>query len=76
MFLNTKQIVENNDKDICVYVKHVTQKNFPYINDCTLYSWHNGKRIWEVNNGTDFSSIPKDGDICKFCGREILIIEE
>ena len=76
MYLNPRQIVENNDEDICIYARHITERTFPYTSDWTLYSWHNAERMWITNRGNNFSNIPKDGDICKICGREILIVDD
>ena len=76
MYLNPKQIRENNDKDICIYTKRVSVKDFPYVNDWMFTVWHNGKRSYKINRYNNFDNLPKDGDRCEICGREILIVDE
>ena len=46
-----------------------------YKSSWRMYSYHDGKCIFPWLNWDGFSDMPKDGDKCKYCGREILIVE-
>ena len=76
MYLNPKLIKENNDKDICIYTHHVDERLFPYPSYHIMSVWHEGNHqfIWSSEDGWD--AMPKDGQICKICGREIIIAKD
>lgn len=73
MHLNPKFIKENDDEDICIYVLNIEERNFMYKSSWMMYCYHEGERQFPWTNSSGFDDMPKDGDICKFYGREIII---
>lgn len=67
-------ISKNDDPDICLYSLQVHSRGFPYPADGLMYTYHNGEyfALWHSRDGWD--KIPRTGDTCPICNREILII--
>lgn len=76
MWVNPKTLRENSDEDICLYHLRIDERMPMYQSFWAMYSWHSNKEMcmWTNNNG--FLDEPKDGNICKYCGREILIVNK
>lgn len=74
MWINPKAMRENDDTDICLYSLRIDERAPMYQSFWAMYSWHNGKEecMWTSMGG--FEGKPQDGDKCKYCGREILIV--
>lgn len=75
MIVNPKIIRENNDSDVCIYVRDVSERNFLYQSYWSFFAYHNGKMQLMWNNSNGFHDMPRDGDKCNICGREILIVD-
>ena len=67
MMPNPKEVIENSDPDICIQIRHITARQFPYPSDHMIRVYHNGREKIKNYTGRD-SEEPKDGDICPECG--------
>lgn len=75
MMPNPKEVIENSNPDICIQIRHITARQFPYPSDHMIRVYHNGREIIKNYTGR-YSEEPKDGDICPECGREIIVFDE
>ncbi len=75
MIPNPKEVRENNDPDICIHIRHIWARQFPYPSDHFFSVYHNGQETIKNFTGR-YSEEPEDGDICPECGREIIVFDE